>query len=70
MYKFQEILKHIQDKLYFFVMVWPILLIIGLAPFLVSILSGEFTFIIPIYIICAVLWIGAIIIGYLIDKVL
>lgn len=70
MYKFQKILQHVQDKLYFFIMVWPVLLIFGLVPLLASILSGEFMFVIPIYIICAVLWMGAMIIGYLIDKVL
>lgn len=70
MYKFQKILQHVQDKLSFFIMVWPVLLIFGLAPLLASILSGEFMFVIPIYIICVVLWMGAMIIRYLIDKVL
>lgn len=70
MYKFQEILHHIQDKLYFFVMILPVLLIFGIPLFLASILSGEFMFIISIYIICVVLWMCAMIIGYLIDKAL
>lgn len=70
MYKFQEILKHVQDKLYFFIMIWPVFLIFGIAPLLASILSGEFAFVIPIYIICIVLWILAILFGWLIDYLI
>lgn len=56
MFKWEMILDHCLEKLWKFIMAWPVVLLFGAGPLIASVLSGEFIFVQIIYFGALVLW--------------